>query len=399
MTLINHSNAHDLSVGIVHDWFPVIGGGELVVKQMVNAFPHCTIYSLFDFLTEAQRHEVVGNRPIHVSRLNSLPMVASYYRYLLLQCTQAIEEFDVTAHDVVLSSSAALAKGVITAPGQPHFAYIHSPARYAWDMTYEYIASIGGPLGGLKRHLARNMMHRFRIWDMRTSPSIDLMIANSKFIAQRVRKVYGREALVLYPPVNTEAFQIGTSAKDDFYLAASRLVPYKRMDLIVQAFASMPNRKLVIIGDGPDMAKIKAIATPNVEIMGYQSFEVLRDHMQRAKAFIFAANEDFGIVPVEAQACGTPVIALGRGGTAETIRPLHGRAAPTGVWFSNQAPADIQEAVDTFEKNEEFFDPEICRAQALYFGAERFRTDLQAIVARGAEIGYDALLAERLAAK
>jgi glycosyltransferase involved in cell wall biosynthesis len=236
-----------------------------------------------------------------------------------------------------------------------------------------------------------------RMWDMRTPASIDLMMANSKFIAQRVRKVYGRDALVLYPPVKTDAFQIGTAPRGDFYLAASRLVPYKRMDLIVQAFAGMPDRKLVMIGDGPDMAKIKAIATPNVEILGYQSFEVLRDHMQRAKAFVFAAQEDFGIVPVEAQACGTPVIALGQGGTAETVRPVGGHQRPTGVWFQRQTVADLQEAIRTFEANEDRFDPAVCREQALYFGADRFRDELQSIVSRGAEIGYDALLSERSA--
>lgn len=384
------SNPEKLDVGIVHDWFPGPGlaGGERVVEQMVKTFPNCTVYSLFDFLSDDLRQEVVGERGIKVSRLNKLPKVASYYRYLLLSCTRAIEEFDVTQHDLVLTSSAAIAKGVITAPGQPHLAYVHSPARYAWDLTHEYISSIEGFLAPIKQEIARRMMHKFRIWDMRTPQSIDLMIANSKFIAKRVEKVYGRRALVLYPPVDTTSFDIAPRERDSFYLTASRMVPYKKIDLIVQAFRQTPTRRLVVIGDGPEMSKIKSLSTPNIEILGYQPFEVLRDHMQRAKAFVFAANEDFGIIPVEAQACGTPVIALGQGGTAETIRPIHLDKAPTGVWFSDQSVEAIRTAIDEFEKNEDSFDPGNCRKQALYFGADRFRRELTEIVKQGQEVGY-----------
>lgn len=387
------------SVGIVHDWFPGpgIAGGERVVQHMVGSFPNCEIYSLFDFLTDEQRQEIIGDRTINVSRLSHWPGVKKYYRYLLLQCTRAVEEFDVTHHDVVLSSSAALAKGVITAPGQPHLAYIHSPARYAWDLTHEYIASLQGTLGGLKRHMARQMMHKFRLWDMRTPPSIDLMMANSKFIAQRIRKVYGRDAMVVYPPVDTDAFEMGSAAREDFYLAASRMVPYKRMDMIVEAFTSMHDKRLVVIGDGPDMVRIKALAGPNVEILGYQSFDVLRDNMQRARAFVFAAQEDFGIMPLEAQACGTPVIALGAGGTAETVKPLGQHPTPTGVWFQKQTVPDLQDAVRRLEAGINQIDPAACRANAVFFGVARFREELRNIVERGNRIGYDAVLAEDMA--
>ena len=387
------------NVGIVHDWFPGpgIAGGERVVQHMVGAFPNCEIYSLFDFLTEEQRQEVVGDRPINVSRLSHWPGVKKYYRYLLLQCTRAVEEFDVTHHDVVLTSSAALSKGVITAPGQPHLAYIHSPARYAWDLTHEYIDSLQGTLGGLKRYMAHQTMHKFRLWDMRTPPSIDLMMANSKFIAQRIRKVYGRDAMVVYPPVDTDAFEMGTGVREDFYLAASRMVPYKRIDLIVEAFVGMPDKRLVVIGDGPDMARIKALATPNVEVLGYQRFDVLRNHMQRARAFVFAAQEDFGIMPLEAQACGTPVIALGAGGTAETVKPLGQHPRPTGVWFRKQTVPELQDAVSRLEAGLDQIDPVACRDNAVFFGAARFRDELREIVERGNRIGYEAVLTEDLA--
>lgn len=385
-------NAAKLNVGIVHDWFPTLAGGERVVEQMVQAYPNSKIYGLFDFLTESERQEIVGPRQISVSRLNSLPGVKKYYRYLIMQCTRAIEDFDLTQHDIVLTSSAALAKGVLTAPGQRHVAYIHSPARYAWDMTHEYINGLGGFWGALKRHKARRMMHDFRIWDMRTPPSIDLMIANSKFIAQRIKKVYGRDSIVVYPPVKTDDFSIGTSSKENFYLTASRMVPYKKIELIASAFTGMPDRRLVIIGDGPEMHRVKTASGSNVEILGYQNFNVLRDYMQRAKAFIFAAQEDFGIVPLEAQACGTPVIALGSGGTAETIQALGYANKPTGVWFHRQEAAEIQDAVKRFEAAADCFEPETCRANAMLFGAERFRNELQFVIERGEEVGYDQLL-------
>ena len=388
-----------MSIGIVHDWFPVIGGGERVVEQLVKTFPDCEIYALFDFLSQQEREELVDNRVIHTSRLNQLPKVQAYYRYLLLQCTRAVERFDMTGHDVVISSSAALAKGVITAPGQPHIAYIHSPARYAWDLTHEYLESLQGPLGPLKRHLAHNMMHKFRIWDQRTPPLIDAMVANSNFIAKRIEKVYRRQAMVIYPPVNTDDFTPIDTPKEEFYLTASRLVPYKRIDLIARAFAKMPDKKLVVIGDGPDREKIENLATKNIDILGYQDFDVLVSHMQRAKAFVFAAMEDFGIVPVEAQACGTPVIALGHGGTAETVRAHGHMEKPTGVWFKKQTEEEIIDAVSRFENAQEEITLENCRANALYFGAERFRDEMKHIMERGNEIGFEQLVQEKCVSK
>lgn len=396
MASIQTTSAEDLNAGIVHDWFPVIGGGERVVQQLANAFPNCSLYALFDFLSDEDRRELVGDRPIHVSGLNSLPKVESYYRYLLLQCARSVEKFDLSAHDIVVSSSAALAKGVITAPGQPHIAYVHSPARYAWDLTHEYIGSMTGAFSGIKRALAHELMHRFRIWDMRTPPSIDMMLANSGFISQRIAKIYRRQSMVVYPPVNTDDFTPVDTGREEFYLTASRLVPYKRIDMIVRAFAARPDKKLVVIGDGPEMAKVKAAAGPNVEILGYQSFDVLRDHMQRAKAFIFGALEDFGIVPIEAQACGTPVIALGQGGTAETVRPVGQSDRPTGVWFHEQTEEDLLTAIDTFEARQDEITVQNCRDNALSFGADRFRREMRYIVERGNQIGFDELLAEGL---
>ncbi|MBO9722885.1 MAG: glycosyltransferase [Novosphingobium sp.] len=360
-------------IALVHDWLPVIAGGERVLQQMARCTPGSDIYTLFNFLPEDVTRDVFGaDHRIHTSGLNDLPLVEQYYRFLLLQSTRAIEGFDLSEHDVVLSSSAALAKGVITGPGQLHVSYVHSPARYAWDLTHEYIATVGGKLGGLKRAVAREMMHRFRLWDMRTAQSVDHYLANSQFIARRIWKIYRREAQVIYPPVNTGNFVPGAAARGDHFVTASRLVPYKRVEMIVEAFNRRPDLHLRVIGDGPDVKKVRQIAGPNIEILGHIPFEQLIAEFQTARAFVFAALEDFGIVPVEAQACGTPVICLGKGGTAETVRPLGGNAA-TGVWFEEQTPESLVAAIDRFVEGEGDIRPEDCIANAASFGEERFR--------------------------
>ncbi len=273
--------------------------------------------------------------------------------------TRAIEAFDVTEHDLVLSSSVALAKGVITRPDS-RISPISTARRAMPGSDTRLYQQPRRPFGAVKRHLAREMMHRFRIWDLRTPPSIDVMVANSQFHSSAYSQGLWPRCAGHLPASEHGWFAMGTEYRDEFYLTASRLVPYKRVDLIVRAFSHMPEKRLVVIGDGPEMKRIKALATPNVEILGYQPFEVLRDHMQRARAFVFAAQEDFGIVPLEAQACGTPVIALNHGGTAETLRGL-GRNRPTGVHFDTQNEASLCKGVAQFEAYRDLIDPEDCR--------------------------------------
>ena len=369
----------DINAGLVHDWLPTVAGGERVLAEMARMFDNGAIYTLFDFLTEQERADISNMLPVHTSKLNNLPGVQKYYRYLLLQCTRSIEKFDVTSHDVVVSSSAALAKGVLTSPEQAHIAYIHSPARYAWDLTFEYINGIDGLAAILKRHLAHAMMHRFRMWDIRTVPQVDQYVANSEFIRSRIWKTYRRDAQVIYPPVDTTAFQIGEGDREDYYFTASRMVPYKQVPLIASAFAQRPKLKLVIAGDGPEMAKVRANAGPNVEILGHISFDELRARMQKARAFIFAAKEDFGIVPVEAQACGCPVVALSSGGTRETVRDIS-MDKPTGVWFDAQTQEELLKAIDKVEVEYASITSQSCRENALYYRAERFQKELGACI-------------------
>lgn len=367
------------NVALVHDWLPTIGGAEHVLSQMSRAFPGAHIHTLFDFLTEEERRYVTRGNQVTTSGLNALPGVQKYYRHLLLQATRAVENFDLRDFDCVVSSSAALAKGVITGVEQPHVAYIHSPPRYAWDLTQEYLSSISGIGAGLKRMAAHRMLHKFRLWDQRTINTIDHVVANSQFIARRIAKTYRRKAQVIYPPVATNRFTLNPGARDDYFVTASRFVPYKRMDLIVAAFNERPDLKLRVIGDGPDMARIKAMAKDNVEIMGRLPADQMNTQFRNARAFIFAAFEDFGIVPVEAQACGTPVIAYNKGGAAETVRGLD-HATPTGVFFERQNVPALLGALDTFLSVEGDLKPRNIRRNAERFSADVFRHKLTSLV-------------------
>jgi glycosyltransferase involved in cell wall biosynthesis len=288
----------------------------------------------------------------------------------------AIEQLDVSKHNIVLSSCHAVSKGVITGPDQLHICYVHSPIRYAWDLQHQYLKE--GLNKGLKGLLAKWLLHKIRIWDYRTANGVDHFIANSHFIARRIKKVYGRNSTVIYPPVDVNRFSL-CEDKEDYYFTASRMVPYKRMDLIVEAFSLMPEKQLIVIGDGSEMDKIKSKATSNVKILGYQSNKVMQEHMQKAKAFVFAAEEDFGITPVEAQACGTPVIAFGKGGSLETVRP-YGVDKPTGIFFEKQEVKSLIDAISVFESNIQAFIPNNCRDNALRFSVERFQNEISAFI-------------------
>ncbi|WP_206997188.1 glycosyltransferase family 4 protein [Trinickia mobilis] len=359
--------ARALRVAIVHDWLVTYAGAERVLEQIIACYPDADVFSLVDFLDD--RSFLRGKRA-QTSFIQKLPMARNKYRSYLPLMPLAIEQLDVSAYDLVISSSHAVAKGVLTGPDQVHISYVHSPIRYAWDLQHQYLEQ-SKLTSGLKSVLARVILHYIRNWDIRTSNSVDYFVANSAFIARRIKKVYQRDAQVIFPPVEVDAFSLNPH-KEDFYLTASRMVPYKKIDLIVEAFAGMPGKRLVVIGDGPEMRKIREKAAANVEIMGYQPFAVLHDCMRRAKGFVFAAEEDFGISVVEAQACGTPVIAFGKGGALETVRDLS-QPQPTGMFFTEQSAGAIAAAVDAFEQNAGRFSAQDCRANAERFSAAHFR--------------------------
>ncbi len=364
-------------VAVVHDWLVVLGGGEGVLREIIKMFPDCDLFAVVDFLSDADRAWLFGKRAT-TSFIQKLPFAKKKYRGYLPLMPFAIEQLDLSSYDLVISSSHAVAKGVITGPDQTHICYCHSPIRYAWDLQHQYLRQ-AGLAGGLRSMSARLILHYIRIWDLRTANGVDQFIANSAYIARRIHKIYRRQAVVVHPPVDVGKFTARLD-KEDFYFTASRMVPYKRVDLIVEAFAKMPQRRLIVIGDGPEMERIRKVAGRNVTLMGFQPNAVLRDHLQRARAFVFAAEEDFGILPVEAQACGTPVIAYGKGGALETvIGPDDAWArAPTGLFFDAQTVPAVIDAVERFEACT--INPADCRAWAEGFSIEAFQAGLGSII-------------------
>ena len=362
-----------MKVAIIHDWLVTYAGAERVLEQLLQLWPQADLYSLIDFLPADQRQHIL-HKTVHTSFIQKLPRAKKNYRHYLPLMPLAIEQFDLGGYDLVISSSHAIAKGVLTGPNQLHICYCHTPIRYAWDLQHQYLQQSGLDKG-VKGAITRYLLHKIRNWDVRTANGVDVFIANSHYIARRIHKVYRRDATVIYPNVDTLTFKPADPIqKDDFYLTASRMVPYKKIDVIVQAFNAMPDKKLVVIGDGPDMDKIRAQAGPQIQLLGYQDHSVLVDYMQRARAFVFAAEEDFGIVPVEAQACGTPVIAFGQGGAAETV--IHGES---GWLFHEQSPMAIQQAVLDFEN--QFHTPSSqIQAHAQQFSTARFKQQIQDLI-------------------
>ncbi|WP_248464275.1 glycosyltransferase family 4 protein [Pectobacterium versatile] len=366
----------DFSVGLVADWLVTYAGAEKVISEFIKTFPQSELYSVVDFLSDDSRL-LFQNKKATTTFIQKLPRAKKKYQAYLPFMPLAIEQLDVSKHNVILSSSHAVAKGVLTGPDQLHISYVHSPIRYAWDLQHQYLREAGLDRG-IKGNLARFLLHKIRMWDYRTANGVDYFLANSQFIARRIKKVYGRSADVIYPPVDIDRFTLNQN-KDDYYFTASRMVPYKRIDLIVEAFSQMPNKKLVVIGDGSEMMKIKSKATKNIEILGYQPNHVMQEHMQKAKAFVFAAEEDFGITPVEAQACGTPVIAYGKGGALETVRP-YGVPKPTGMFFEQQTVQSICSAILEFESLRSPIEPDDCRNNSLKFSSERFSAEINEFV-------------------
>lgn len=365
-----------LRIAIVHEWLTTYAGAERVLEQLLLCFPEADLFAVVDFVPDNQRAFLQGKKT-RTTFIQRLPFAKTKYRTYLSLMPLAIEQLDLSSYDLVISSNHAVAKGVITGPTQLHVSYVYSPMRYAWDLQHQYLRQAGLQVG-LKSWLARYQLHRLRLWDQSTANRVDAFVTLSHFVAGRIRKFYRREATVIYPPVDLEYFSV-RKEKEDFYVTASRMVPYKRMDVIVEAFAQMPGKRLVVIGEGPERKRIEAKGGPNVDLLGYQPDEVIRNYLQRGKAFLFAAEEDFGILPLEAQACGTPVIAYGRGGALETIRGLdHDR--PSGSFFESQTAQAIVEAIGAFEEREHLFNADACRENAERFSPRRFRDEIEKFV-------------------
>lgn len=355
---------------LVHDWYYINGGAEKVVhsfNKIWNDFEH---YALVDFLDKKDRDFILNGKSVNTSFIQNLPSAKSNHRKFLQLFPYAIEQFDLNQYDLILSSSASIAKGVMTNHNQLHICYCHSPMRYAWDLYHQYLKASN--FGFLKGLYAKRILHHIRNWDVINSNRVDLFIANSNYIKKRIKKIYNRDAKVIYPPVDVDNYELQEN-KDNYYFTASRMVPYKKIELVVSAFNNLPEKKLIVAGSGPEFEKIKAIAKSNITMVGFLDNEKLNEFMANAKAFVFAAEEDFGITPVEAQACGTPVLAYNKGGTTETV--IHNS---TGLLFNEQTETSIIDCIKEFENLE--FDPAIIRGNACRFSKERFEREIEEFV-------------------
>ncbi len=377
-----------MRVAIIHDWLYTIGGAERVLAGMLRCYPQADVFCLFDFLTEAERSSI-GLRTTHTSFLQRLSGMRRHHRLFLPIMPIAVEQFDVSGYDLVLSSSYAVAKGVLTGPDQIHVSYVHSPMRYAWDLQHQYLRE-SNLHRGLRSIFARLLLHSMRMWDVRTAHGVNAYIANSHFIARRIQKTYGRTASVVYPPVRVPP-AAPKSVKREGFLAVSRLVAYKNMHLIAEAFRQLPGERLTIVGDGPEMQRLRGIAGPNVILRGHVPDSEVQALQRSARALVFAGEEDFGITMAEAQGQGTPVVALGRGGAREIV--IDSGSSPTGLFFDVPAPDAIASAVRRFIAEEVRFTSENCHANALRFAESRFDRQLAAAVdtamqARAASPGW-----------
>ena len=359
-----------MKTAIVHEWLTTYAGSERCVESFTNLYPDADLFVLFNFLNKDELKLITKGKVPTTSFIQKLPFAKSKARKYLALFPLAVEQFDLSEYDLVISSSHAVAKGALTNSNQLHICYSHTPMRYAWDLTHQYLKE-SNLTGGLKGMIAKSMLHYIRMWDISTANRPDYYIANSNYIAGRIKKIYNREATVINPPVDINKFEF-CDKKENYYLTAARFVPYKRVDIIAEAFSLMPEKKLIIVGDGPDEEKIKAKAAKNVQFVGYQTGEKLKVLFKKAKAFIFAAEEDFGITVIEAMASGTPVIAFNKGGTAETVID-----SVNGIHFNEQNALSIKNAVERFESKKDSFNYASIAEYAKQFERKVFETKIK----------------------
>ncbi len=358
-----------MRVALVHDFLYTMRGAERVLDVLCELYPDADLYSLI--YRKGTLNPRIENRRVFASPLRFFP---GNHRWWLPLYPWAISRFDFAGYDLVVSSSYAVAKGARVPEGTPHVCYCHTPMRYVWDMYEEYFHP--SRRGWISRKLVERMARKLRAWDVRTAAGVDAYIANSTTVAERIRRIYGRESTVIHPPADAEFFTPSAAPREEWYLCASAFAPYKRADLVIEAF-KRSGRKLKVVGAGQDEARIRKLAGGNIEVLGWLSDEGLRDLYRRGRALVFAGEEDFGIVPVEAQLCGMPVVAFGRGGLRDSV--IDGE---TGVFFGEQTQESLNTAVDRFESLK--IKPDACRRNADRFARPRFRDALRDFIDRAA---------------
>jgi len=369
-------------MAIVAEWLTGVAGAEMVLKEMLAVYPQADLFALIDTLNAGERAALgATGREIRTTWMQRIPGIGRRYRQLLPLMPLAVRGHDLRGYDVVISSAHAMAHRVRVPATARHLVYCHTPIRYAWDLRERYLEETGLDRGW-RGWGARTLLEQIRRDDAEAGKRPHAYAVNSRYIQARVRRCYERESKIIHPPVDTEYFtpsagsreQSGGRGQGGFYVTVSRMVPYKMMPLIAEAFSKhLPDRQLVVMGDGPEMAKVRAASGPNVQLLGAAPRDVLRDHLRQARAFVFAAEEDFGILPVEAQACGTPVIAYGVGGVQDSVVD-----GVTGVFFGAQTAEAIAEGVRRLEGGS--FSPKACRANAERFSVPRFRAEFRAWV-------------------
>jgi len=364
-------------VALVHDWLTGMRGGERCLEILCELYPKADLYTLL--YVKDRLSESIAGMNIKPSFIQKLPMASRYYRYYLPLFPAAIEEFDLKAYDVVISTSHCVAKGILPAPDALHISYCFTPMRYIWDMRFEYFKS--------SHHKFRDLLisffsHYLRLWDVTSSERVDDFIAISKHVQQRIKKFYRRESTVIYPPVDCDFFcpSVPPDKRGDYYLMVTAMAPYKRVDIAIQAFNRL-EKSLLIIGDGQGLRSLQKMAKKNIEFLGWQSDEKVRDYYRECRAFVFPGEEDFGIAPIEAQACGRPVIAYARGGILESVVPFP-QENPTGVFFSHPTAEPLIHAIDLFERNMDQFDSPRIRKNALRFDRNKFRDEMKTFIDR-----------------
>lgn len=354
-----------MKVAIVHYWLVGMRGGEKVLEQLCLMYPDADIYTHVH--DQGAISEILKRHNIRTTFINRLPFAKKKYQTYLPLMPMALEQLDLRGYDLVISSESGPAKGVITDPGSLHVCYCHSPMRYIWDMYQDYSQMTGF----FKRLLMKPMIHYLRVWDVTAASRVDLFIANSSFIAKRIKKFYRRESSVIFPPVAIEDFKLSDTI-DDYYLMVGQLVDYKRTDLAVRAFNKI-GKRLVVIGGGDQLKKLKKLAMSNVQVLGYQDFSTIQKYYSRCRALIFPGLEDFGMVPIEAMASGRPVIAYGKGGALDYVKP-----GKTGVLFYEQSVKSIIRAVENFEEEGVSYTPKEIQAFASKFSEQNFREKITA---------------------
>jgi glycosyltransferase involved in cell wall biosynthesis len=357
-------------IGIVHEWLSTKAGSEKVTEHLIDLLQNVEVYSTVDFLSKKDRKAIMGDRFPKTTFIQHLPFSRQHFRYYLPIFPFAVRSHNLSAHDLILSSSHAFAHGIKKRKDQLHISYSHTPMRYIWDMQELYLES-NNINKGIFAFGSKILTSLLRKWDARVSKNVDYYISNSKFTRQRIRDFYGRDAHVIYPPVEIEKFELERE-KEEYYVSASRFVCYKKVELVVEAFNKMPDKKLILIGDGNRKSIIEKMAGPNIQVLSHLAFEDFHRYMRKAKAFVFAGKEDFGITLVEAQACGTPVIAFGEGGASEIVID-----SKTGVLFSEQSTESLINAIHSFETVFEMhYSAELIRQNAERFSLDRFNSEV-----------------------